>query len=97
MENIIEINGREYTEDEIREKVEYVVEMFKKAWNKIVDMVEKLVKAIARIYVEYVFNHTPVGLKRYFKIDKLKYYQSISKGKSNNWRKSHGLPLKRRL
>ncbi|MCZ0704118.1 hypothetical protein J2T56_002364 [Natronobacillus azotifigens] len=81
MENIIEINGREYTEDEIREKVAYVVAMFKKAWNKIVDMVEKLVKAIldiARIYVDYVFNHTPVGYKRYFKIDKLKYFQSIT-------------------
>ncbi|WP_117161450.1 hypothetical protein [Paraliobacillus sp. X-1268] len=100
MDNIIEINGKEYTEDELREEVEHFVVVVKKAWDTIVTFFENAIETIwemAMEYVEYLVNHTPVGYKRYFKMDKLKYYESISIGKSNNWRKAHGLSLKRKL
>lgn len=62
-----------------------VVEAFKAVWEKL----KKLAKTIYGIIFKLP------GYKRKVKAAQLKYYQSISGGKSNNWRKMHGLPLAR--
>lgn len=72
-------------EKALREICAKIVEAFKVVWEKI----KKIVRTIYRIWRKLP------GYKRKAKAEQLKYYQSISAGKSNNWRKMHGLPLAR--
>lgn len=88
-EEIIVLDGKAYTKEDI-------LELYDKVWNAIKKIVEEIVEDFIENW-NYIKKHFLVGCKRNLKIEQLEYYQSISKGKSNNWRKSHGLPLKRRM
>lgn len=74
--------------------------------NKFVDDFKKVVNAVAKVIKEIVipafkniFNWLYknrkylTGYKKLYKTQQLKYYESISAGKSNNWRKMHDLHL----
>ncbi|UOQ47758.1 hypothetical protein MUN88_17140 [Gracilibacillus caseinilyticus] len=93
----IDINGQTYTKKEIEEMVYQTV---KDIWNQIKSLFQQVaeycVNAI-KSFIEYVSNINFVGIKRELKRDELEYYESISDGKSNNWRKLHGLHIKRKL
>lgn len=94
MENTIEYKGKEYTEEEIREIVIRV-------WNRIKEALEPIVKAVVNA-VKYfasllVTGKGIVGCKRLVKMDNLKEYEEMSAGRSNNWRKIHGLSLRRKF
>lgn len=94
MENTIEYKGEEYTEEEIKEVVLII-------WNQIKEALEPVVKAIINAVKYFVSllatGNGMVGYKRLFKMDKLKEYEEMSEGKSNNWRKAHGLSVRRKL
>lgn len=74
---------------EALEQVKVALQNFKaavlRAWEALVKWARKI----------YGVRHKLPGYKRKAKALMLKYYQSISGGKSNNWRKMHGLPLAR--
>ncbi|WP_337020030.1 hypothetical protein [Oceanobacillus massiliensis] len=82
-------------EDEDKEKL---INAVKKVWNQIKEIVSNVVNAVIEIatqWIDYINNYTPVGYKRYLKMDQLKQSERISVGKSNNWRKIHGLSVRR--
>ncbi|MEC1768295.1 hypothetical protein [Schinkia azotoformans] len=100
MNETIEINGVTYSRDEINE----VINKFKDAvvtvanvLNKIKDVIISVVqKAIE--YFKYIASiiHLVPGFRRLVKMDQLKQYEEMSVDKSNNWRRIHGLKVKRR-
>lgn len=69
----------------LKETCTKIFEALKAVWERI----KKLAKTIWGIWFK------PPGYKRKAKAAQLRYYQSISAGKSNNWRKMHGLALAR--
>jgi hypothetical protein len=97
MENTIEINGRLYTRDE----VERAANIIKTAYRRFVEVVQTVwrsvlscIHTVARRWNDYVKQDgQPIGYKRLLKMDQIKSYEEMSVGKSNNWRKVHGLSL----
>jgi hypothetical protein len=78
----------EITQEQIKQ-FKQAFEEFKKA---ITIWWERIKKAVR--YVYGLLQKLP-GYKRKVKIKQLQYYQSISLGKTNNWRRNHGLaPLR---
>lgn len=69
--------------EKAKEVAEWIVETFNKIWEAIKKIVKPLIAWLRKL----------PGYKRHFKREQLKYFESISSGKSNNWRKMHGLPL----
>lgn len=75
-------------------------ELLKEAANVLNDIWEKIKAAINKFMEDMkefakILCRVP-GYKRMARVNELNYYKSISKGKSNNWRKMHGLSLVRR-
>lgn len=66
------------------------INFFKKVCESITEFWRKFVKTAKRIIGIY---YNLPGYKRYNKREEIRYYQSIAEGKSNNWRKLHGLPM----
>lgn len=80
----------EYDELEYNQACE-LFECIKSFIRKIIESVKILFKRLVQ-----TLKSTP-GLKRLIKRQQLEYYESISGDKSNNWRKVHGLPLRRKI
>lgn len=96
MDDVIVYKGKEYT----REEVEEVIEMAKQMWDHIKSIAEEVMeyaKEIITNFINHIRKNPPVGLKRLIKKEQLLTYEKESIGKSNNWRKIHGLHLRRRL
>lgn len=73
-----------------------LMEEFKEVWERIKQFLLKLAKKVVHFFEQYVgILHRHPGNKRRAKAKMLTYFESISKGKSNNWRKVHGLHLAR--
>jgi hypothetical protein len=78
------------------------IEKLEKAFIKLSETFIKVVNAIVKVIssiVNWLHENKKyiVGYKRLMKMEKLRYYESISYGKSNNWRKIHGLCLIRKV
>lgn len=71
------------TEESIKE----FIDNLKIVWEKIRVALIKVCKFI----IGFMFNR--IGYKRLVKSELINYYKSISDGKSNNWRKVHGLSM----
>jgi hypothetical protein len=71
---------------------EFIVfsESITEAWNKLLEVMERFVKAIKSIFKVYLEK-----LMRYSLSKSQKYYLSIVLNKSNNWRKMHNIPMTR--
>lgn len=77
-----------------QEQVEQFIQAFKEIKRVVLACWERIKKAVKTICG--LIYKLP-GYKRLAKIKQLQYYQSISSGKSNNWRRNHGLaPLRLR-
>jgi hypothetical protein len=63
-----------------------------KALGQIVQAIAPAIKSFCLLFKQ---RGIPPGLKRWAKREELAHYESISEGKSNNWRKYHGLALRR--
>ncbi|MCM3444367.1 hypothetical protein [Metabacillus halosaccharovorans] len=90
MENTVVYNGVEYTEDEIKE---LFIGKLKEVW----EFVKSVVRDAAE-YLAWVAEHIDQipGYKRLYKQEYLDTCEALSEGKSNNWRKVHGLHLRRK-
>lgn len=98
MDDVVVINNKEYSKAD----VERCVDVIKDVWNRIKQAVSDVVNKVYE-YVKHVIDvvkdivdNLPVGLKRYIKSGELDYFESIADGKSNNWLRMHGLPLRRK-
>lgn len=90
----IEINGKTYSKEDVEKAREIVM----KVWDNIKDFFNNLRETIISVVskaISHLVNNPPVGYKRLIKASQLKEYEANSEGKSNNWRKIHGLPLVR--
>lgn len=90
-EETITYKGKEYTKEEAIELAKEIMAKIIEGVLSVYDTIKKIVINIAIILV----NNPPVGFKRYLKSKQMEHFESISQGKSNNWRKVHGLALKR--
>lgn len=68
------------------------IEAFNEVWEKIKISFIKAMKWMKKVFG--IFFRLP-GYKRLAKARQLAYYESVSSGKSNNWRKVYGLYLAR--
>jgi hypothetical protein len=86
MENTIEFNGKTYTREEVQEAISNLATAFRRA-----------IHAIARGIKSFgVFLYTVFSkVKQYRKQSRIDKFEKMSEGKSNNWRKIHGLALRR--
>lgn len=96
METVV-INGNEYTKDEVVEMVSEFASKIVEVWNSLKDIIVNAIANIAEQLESYAnyLTYQP-GYRRIVKMDELKRYEEMSAGKSNNWRKIHGLHLIRR-
>ncbi|WP_106494902.1 hypothetical protein [Lentibacillus sp. Marseille-P4043] len=100
MDNTITVQGRTYNAQEAHDKLKELAKVINKVFNNIKDFVSRVVRYVykkAKSYVEYIRDHAPVGYKRCLKMDKLREYERMSIGKSNNWCKQHGLHVRRKI
>ncbi|WP_273129992.1 hypothetical protein [Bacillus weihaiensis] len=96
MESAVIHNGVEYTVDDIRDLVSRAVDVARKVWNRIVDTLQNFAVNLGKYLVELSkFLGEQPGYKRLYKQEYLDMCESMSEGKSNNWRKAHGLHLRR--
>jgi|GEM_PF-4084290 len=65
-----------------------IVEQIKEFFIKVVKALKTACTFMVNIVKLYI--HHKKKMKK-------EYYQSVSNGKSNNWRKVHGLPVKRKV
>lgn len=75
--------------EEQKEAFKKAIEAFENVWESIKKVVSKLIDFIKSLYKNPLY-------RSLYKADRIKYYESISEGKSNNWRKAHGLSLIRK-
>lgn len=80
--------------DEQIEQLRIIAEKCEEFVLKIWELVKKVVRTLANWLSQN--RKYMVGYKRLMKSEQHKYYESISYGKSNNWRKIHGLFLIRK-
>jgi uncharacterized protein YpuA (DUF1002 family) len=93
-EQIEQLKGIGYTEKQIKQIQNVMTNMYT-AFNKVAEAIVKVVVPSIRKFFNWLSNYkiNLLGYKRLYKAKQLKYYESISTGKSNNWRKIHGLQL----
>lgn len=92
MENTYEINGKTYTKQEIQKIIDKLIEFAKKVEKAIDSFVAFVTKTIENI-IGFIANLVETCEET--ANQKMKYHL-MSEGKSNNWRKIHGLSLRRK-
>lgn len=79
--------------DKVNELVNPVLSALKEMIHKVKEAIKQFILATEEMV--RVILRLP-GYKRMANRERFEYYESISEGKSNNWRKAHGLVLRRR-
>lgn len=84
-------------EDEKKQALNKVIEYLKKVWQAIKEAILKVVEQFKKCFRTWVESVAKVPKnQRDIVIKKFLYYGSIVAGKSNNWRRMHGIPMVRR-
>lgn len=73
-------------------KVKEIIDIVKRIWEGIKSVVIRIWENLKKFIICFMTN-PPVGYKRFVKQYRLKLYENTLIGKSNNWRKIHGLHL----
>lgn len=73
-------------------KVREIIDIVKRVWEGIKSVIIRIWENLKKFIIRFMAN-PPVGYKRFAKQHLLKIYEDASLGKSNNWRKIHGLHL----
>lgn len=73
-----------------QEQIKEAIQLINKVWEKFKEAIHRAVNSLM-VFMKTLFKFT--GYKRMAKARLIQYCGSISGGKSNNWRKIHGLYL----